>query len=260
MPWYQKLLNDFTDKNENYIEKFSKGDVGGGLLNLVGAVLNTPQSYYLNALNAATSMYKGEQPKFFYNMDYRDYSDEQKRKFGGKTLFDLTSELRSQGMAGNISGNIIETASELLTDPLFIWSVSKAVIQGSANGLKTLPNRSSGLAEGNGARSFADDAVNSADDVAEGAGEIKTTKPFNLNPTHSKTLSNKEFGALVDDIKVNGINEPIKYVKYNGEMYVVDGHHRLLAAKKLGLTDVPIEEGTLPYKSYKTFNDLFWGS
>lgn len=47
--------------------------------------------------------------------------------------------------------------------------------------------------------------------------------------------------ALMDDIKVNGIQEPIKYVEYNGQKYVVDGHHRLLAAKRLGLTEVPIE-------------------
>ena len=48
--------------------------------------------------------------------------------------------------------------------------------------------------------------------------------------------------ALMDDIKVNGIQESIKYVEYNGQMYVVDGHHRLLAAKRLGLTEVPIEK------------------
>lgn len=48
--------------------------------------------------------------------------------------------------------------------------------------------------------------------------------------------------TLIDDIKANGIQEPIKYVEYDGQMYVVDGHHRLLAAKKLGLTEVPIEK------------------
>ena len=89
---------------------------------------------------------------------------------------------------------------------------------------------------------------------------MATAKWFKLTPTHSRTLSNKEFGVLVDDIKANGIQEPIKYVMYNGEMYVVDGRHRLLAAKKLGITDVPIEEVKLPYKSYRTFEDLFWGN
>lgn len=36
-----------------------------------------------------------------------------------------------------------------------------------------------------------------------------------------------------NDIKVNGIQEPIKYVEYDGQMYVVNGHHRLLAEKRL---------------------------
>ena len=64
--------------------------------------------------------------------------------------------------------------------------------------------------------------------------------------------------ALVDDIKVNGIQEPIKYVEHNGQMYVVDGHHRLLAAKRLGITEVPIERVDLPYAGYKTIDDLLW--
>ena len=62
----------------------------------------------------------------------------------------------------------------------------------------------------------------------------------------------------MDDIKVNGIQEPIKYVEYNGLKYVVDGHHRLLAAKRLGLTEVPIERVELPYEGYSTIEDLLW--
>ena len=61
--------------------------------------------------------------------------------------------------------------------------------------------------------------------------------------------------ALMDDIKMNGIQEPIKYVEYNGQMYVVDGHHRLLA---VGLTEVPIEKVDLPYAGYNTIDDLLW--
>lgn len=33
----------------------------------------------------------------------------------------------------------------------------------------------------------------------------------------------------------NGINESIKYVKYNNQKYIVDGHHRVIAAKRLGI-------------------------
>ncbi len=31
--------------------------------------------------------------------------------------------------------------------------------------------------------------------------------------------------TLLDDIRVSGINEPIKYVEYNGTRFIVDGHH-----------------------------------
>ncbi len=94
-----------------------------------------------------------------------------------------------------------------------------------------------------------------------GSDVIKTvskTNPFNLQPTHSTTLSKNKMNALMDNVKVNGIQEPIKYVEYNGQMYVVDGHHRLLAAKRLGLTEVPIEKVDLPYAGYNSIDDLLW--
>lgn len=79
-----------------------------------------------------------------------------------------------------------------------------------------------------------------------------------MTKTHSQTLSNNQLNKLVNDIKTNGMQETIKYVEYNGKKYVVDGHHRLLAAKKLGLTEVPIEKVELPYAGYKTITDLLW--
>lgn len=38
----------------------------------------------------------------------------------------------------------------------------------------------------------------------------------------------------------------------------VDGHHRLRAAKQLGLDKIPTQKVSLPYKGYKTINDLLW--
>lgn len=61
------------------------------------------------------------------------------------------------------------------------------------------------------------------------------SSPYDLQPTHSQTLSKNDMNKLIEDIKNNGISETIKYVEYNGQKYVVDGHHRLIAAKKLGL-------------------------
>ncbi len=88
----------------------------------------------------------------------------------------------------------------------------------------------------------------------------KTTqsKPYDLQPTHSPTLSKTKMNALADDLKTNGIREPIKCVEFDGQLYVVDGHHRLLIAKRLGLTEIPVEIVELPYSGYSTVDDLLW--
>ena len=44
----------------------------------------------------------------------------------------------------------------------------------------------------------------------------------------------------------------------NRNKYVVDGHHRLLASKKIGLKDIPSKQVELPYSGCKTINDLLW--
>jgi len=92
----------------------------------------------------------------------------------------------------------------------------------------------------------------------DGGAGVETTNPYNLTKTHNQTLSKSEMKKLVKDIETNGIKEPIKYVEYNGNKYVVDGHHRLLAAKQLGLKEIPVQQVNLPYGGYKTIEDLLW--
>ena len=47
---------------------------------------------------------------------------------------------------------------------------------------------------------------------------------------------------MASDMKTNGFDpaHPIEVVIYDGEMFVVDGHHRLAAAKMARLKDVPV--------------------
>ena len=62
---------------------------------------------------------------------------------------------------------------------------------------------------------------------------------------------------LLDDIRKNGVKESIKYVEHNGVKYIVDGHHRYFAAKKLKIAEILMEEVKLPYSSsYRTLQDL----
>ena len=105
------------------------------------------------------------------------------------------------------------------------------------------------------------DALKTADTAVDG---LKVAKVQEVSPsskliqTHRLTKSKKQFSELLDDIKHNGIREPIKYVEHNGERYIVDGHHRLRAARNLNLDKIPIQRVSLPYKNYHTINDLFW--
>jgi ParB-like chromosome segregation protein Spo0J len=61
---------------------------------------------------------------------------------------------------------------------------------------------------------------------------------------------------LRDSIDKDGIQEPIKYVEYNGSKYVVDGHHRLEIAKERGMESVPAQKVDLPFKGYRDVGDL----
>jgi len=56
-----------------------------------------------------------------------------------------------------------------------------------------------------------------------------------------------------------GIQSPISFVVYNGRKFIVDGHHRVAAAKIQGI-NVPSIEVCLPYGGYKEVDDLFGDS
>ena len=79
-----------------------------------------------------------------------------------------------------------------------------------------------------------------------------------LTPTHFIQHSKSKMKSLVQNIKANGIKEPIKYVEYKGSKYIVDGHHRYFAAQKLGIQNVPVKQVKLPYAGYNSIEDLFY--
>ncbi|HSE46789.1 MAG TPA: ParB N-terminal domain-containing protein [Gemmatimonadales bacterium] len=45
--------------------------------------------------------------------------------------------------------------------------------------------------------------------------------------------------ALAESISREGLREPVTLAEYSGKTYMVEGHHRLLAVKRLGWTEMP---------------------
>ena len=107
------------------------------------------------------------------------------------------------------------------------------------------------------ARTF-DKASDSAKALKKASNVVQSASPYKITKTHRLTMSKKKYAELVDSVRKNGITESIKYVEHNGTKYVVDGHHRLQVAKDLKLKNIPIEKVSLPYKGYKTIDDLLW--
>lgn len=69
-------------------------------------------------------------------------------------------------------------------------------------------------------------------------------------------MSKRQLQKLTESIEQEGIREPISFTVLHGEKYIVNGHHRVLAARRLGIKEVPAREVTLPYGGYKTVDDL----
>ena len=90
--------------------------------------------------------------------------------------------------------------------------------------------------------------------AANGAAEM--VRIGELIPTHGKTMGNKQLDKLVKRIRAEGIKEPLTVTEHQGKLYILDGHHRALAAPRAGVADVPIKRVELPFGAYKTPADL----
>ena len=77
-----------------------------------------------------------------------------------------------------------------------------------------------------------------------------------LYPTHGQTMSNKQLGKLVKNIRLNGITDPLTVTSHEGRLFILDGHHRALAAPRAGMLEVPINRVDLPFGAYRSPSDL----
>lgn len=85
---------------------------------------------------------------------------------------------------------------------------------------------------------------------------VSRIRTSDLIPTHARRMSKKQLQKLTESIKEEGIREPISFTVWHGEKYIVNGHHRMMAARRLGIKEVPGREVMLPHGGYRTVDDL----
>ncbi|UZT99848.1 DUF6443 domain-containing protein [Chryseobacterium fluminis] len=92
--------------------------------------------------------------------------------------------------------------------------------------------------------------------ATEAVETVETASLSSLNPTHAITKSKTQMQTLLNDVAANGVKDPIKYVEFNGQKYIVDGHHRFFSAQRAGIQNVPVQQVKLPYAGYQTTQHL----
>ncbi|MHC1722726.1 MAG: hypothetical protein AB9836_05925 [Aminipila sp.] len=116
-----KTLKDMFDKNENYVDKFKKGNIKGGVASLVGETIQMPQSALMNISNNINSVThgKGLQP-YKRMMDYPDYEKQIESRNNVKPLSKLISD------KNKTLGNLYSVGMDVVTDPLNLLDVGAA--------------------------------------------------------------------------------------------------------------------------------------
>lgn len=98
-----------------------------------------------------------------------------------------------------------------------------------------------------------------SDDAPLPGVPVEKVSPFDLVRTERVNILANSFKRWLKDFTSDAeMKVPIRYVEYNGRMYVVDGHHRLAAAKILHWETVPVQRVNLPYKGFRTYDDLIY--
>ena len=91
--------------------------------------------------------------------------------------------------------------------------------------------------------------------VAEELTYAEIRGALNLTEGMSKSASRR----LIADIGMNGLKDKvINYVEIDGEKFVVNGNNRLIAAKRLGITDqLRFQKVNLPFRGFNSAADVF---
>jgi hypothetical protein len=107
--------------------------------------------------------------------------------------------------------------------------------------------------------------VDITEDATEAAGKDAAkdidgyASPAELARTHEigGNRSSKNVQEIMNSMRSDGYQgDPISVYEHDGQKYVVDGHHRLAAAKRVGLKQIPFTKVGLPFRGYRTLDDV----
>jgi len=210
VPWYVWALQEYGDKEEDYLKKFGRGNVVGGILNSLGTALNLTQSLYLNICNAILDLCYGEMPTFHYRMNLKEYYDEGKQ-YGQWSPFDALEELKNQGPVGKSFGGFLEMLLEMVSDPLVVYSIAKSILQGSVNTLGTSAYKDA-LMRGDFARSaqktWGKYAAENVDEVAGSkTAELGQKLDYPLGKATGKAHNVQRSQSMANELKRIGIHD-----------------------------------------------------
>jgi len=257
-------------------------DIGTVVVNGIQAIIDDPVQFVIDLVTAPVSMALngiesigqslGEFGKVIEDISRGDWGSAGKHLLSGAT--DLVGGLASLGLAASMVLIAINPAAAFtIAGYALIGGALEATGGLAQNVVGQLTNDYGyeldgaghvvlGLLKVLGAQRVQTEAgaVQGITDSQSSGDVIKTetASPYDLEPTHGLTDSKSEITKLTNEIKIDGITETVKYVEYNGKLYIVDGHHRVYIAKRLGLTVIPVEQVQLPYLGYTTFDDLIW--
>jgi hypothetical protein len=145
-----------------------------------------------------------------------------------------------------------------------------------ARGSKSAEREAAQAAEGIIAKA-AKDALREADDdvaeaverdVARSAGRDAAERaarpdgfvsPSQLERTHGigGNESSRTVMEIRDSMRQGGWQgAPVSVYEHGGRRYIVDGHHRIAAARRAGLEQVPYQVVDLPFRGYRTLDDV----
>jgi hypothetical protein len=107
------VLAEAFDREENYIDKAKRGDIGGAAANFAGTGLTAAQSIYLNIINNADSLTRGRGlAPFKYQMSFADYDKAVAERRGAKPTIEQASDINPY------LGQAYQFVGEVGTDPL----------------------------------------------------------------------------------------------------------------------------------------------